>query len=404
MLKELILSDDLKEQSQKEYENLSRWHKKNPSLLVNSYLSIQEKNPELLKLAKNLFPKMPRIVRGSQNIKSINVEHSSHIFPLNQACDLPWISFDSRDFRNVLLLDIDHSDGLELWEELPESIKPHLVIDPYSGRSAGIFVLKTPILTKGQKQNFFGNMCHQMVSDFFRASPLPHGSLTKNPFGRASNVIGQLARRSPSPTGGIMWEAHQEANTGLIWHTVQGCPEIELRDIVAHFSADYIDYTAKPTKRQFSKKRGEPSVIGWNCYLFDVVRFWSYDNNETNFENILIKTQEENNMLDKPLPQSDTKSISRSIHKFMTTRYRPKTKEDTINRGVMNLQSSDIELKKKQKLAALRSSDIKADDTQHKIRQAIRLFPEGRKLTQKAVSDMSGVCLRTVKKHWKNVT
>lgn len=109
-------------------------------------------------------------------------------------------------------------------------------------------------------------------------------------------------------------------------------------------------------------------------------------------------------MLDKPLPQSDTKSISRSIHKFMTTRYRPKTKEDTINRGVMNLQSSDIELKKKQKLAALRSSDIKADDTQHKIRQAIRLFPEGRKLTQKAVSDMSGVCLRTVKKHWKNVT
>jgi len=404
MLKELILSDDLKEQSQKEYENLSRWHKKNPSLLVNSYLSIQEKNPELLKLSKIIFPKMPRIVRASQNLKSINVEHSSHIFPLNQACDLPWISFDSRDFRNVLLLDIDHSDGLELWEELPENIKPHLVIDPWSGRSAAIFWLKTPILTKGQKQNFFGNMCHQMVSDFFRASPLPHGSLTKNPFGRASNVIGQLARRSPSPTGGIMWEAHQEANTGLIWHTVQGCPEIELRDIVAHFSADYIDYTAKPTKRQFSKKRGEPSVIGWNCYLFDVVRFWSYDNNETNFENILIKTQEENNMLDKPLPQSDTKSISRSIHKFMTTRYRPKTKEDTINRGVMNLQSSDIELKKKQKLAALRSSDIKADDTQHKIRQAIRLFPEGRKLTQKAVSDMSGVCLRTVKKHWKNVT
>ncbi|OUJ10670.1 hypothetical protein [Acetobacter sp. DsW_059] len=399
-----LLSDDLKEQSQEEYGNLKDWHKKNPCLLVNSYLSIQEKNPELLKLAKIVLPKMPRVVRGSQNLKSINVEHSSHIFPLNQACDLPWISFDSRDFRNVLLLDIDHSDGLELWEELPQNIRPHLVIDPYSGRSAGIFVLKTPILTKGQKQNFFGNMCHQMVSDFFKASPLPHGSLTKNPFGRSANVIGTLSRRTPVPTTGIIWEAFQQAENGLCWHTVQGCPEIELRDIVAHFSADYIDYTAKPTKRQFSKKRGEPSVIGWNCYLFDVVRFWSYDNNETNFENILIKTQEENNMLDKPLPQSDTKSISRSIHKFMTTRYRPKTKEDTINRGVMNLQSSDIELKKKQKLAALRSSDIKADDTQHKIRQAIRLFPEGRKLTQKAVSDMSGVCLRTVKKHWKNVT
>lgn len=403
MLKELILSDDLKEQSQKEYENLSRWHKKNPSLLVNSYLSIQEKNPELLKLAKNLFPKMPRIVRGSQNLKSINVEHSSHIFPLNQACDLPWISFDSRDFRNVLLLDIDHDSGLELWEELPESIKPHLVIDPYSGRSAGIFVLKTPIQVAGQKQNFFGNMCHQMVADYFKASPLPHGSLTKNPFGRASNVIGQLARRSPSPTGGIMWEAHQEANTGLIWHTVQGCPEIELRDIVAHFADDYIDYTAKPTKRQFSKKRGEPSVIGWNCYLFDIVRFWSYDNNETRLEAIQQKTQEENNMLDKPLPQSDTKSISRSIHKFMVTRYRPRTKEDTINRGVMNLHSSNLDIKKKQKLAALRSSDIKLDNSDHKIRLALKHWPDGKKCTQKALADASGVSLKTIKRRWSTL-
>jgi len=400
----LILSDDLKEKTYKEYDNLKEWHKKNPALLVNSYLSIQEKNPELLNLAKNIFPKLPRIVRGSQNLKSINVEHSSHIFPLSQACDLPWISFDSRDFRNVLLLDIDHDEGLELWEELPENIKPHLVIDPWSGRSAGIFFLKTPILTKGQKQNFFGNMCLQMLADYFKATPLPHGSLTKNPFGRSENVIGTLSRRTPVPTTGIIWEAFQQAENGLCWHTVQGCPEIELRDIVAHFSADYIDYTAKPTKKQFSKKRGEPSVIGWNCYLFDVVRFWSYDNNETNLENILTKTQEENQKMEKPLPQSDLKSISRSIHKFMTTRYHPKTKEDTVNRGIMGLAGSSLTQKEKQKLAALRSADIKSDDTQHKIKQAIRLLPEGRKPTQKAISEASGIPLRTIKRYWKNVT
>lgn len=230
--------------------------------MINSYLSIQEKNPELLNLAKNIFPKLPRIVRASQNLKSINVEHSSHIFPLSQACDLPWVSFDSKDFRNVLLLDIDHSDGLELWEELPANIRPHLVIDPWSGRSAGIFSLKTPILTKGQKQNFFGNMCLQMLADYFKATPLPHGSLTKNPFGRSENVIGTLSRRTPVPTTGIIWEAFQQAENGLCWHTVQGCPEIELRDIVAHFSADYIDYTAKPTKKQFSKKEENPLLSG----------------------------------------------------------------------------------------------------------------------------------------------
>lgn len=403
MLETLVLSDNLKEQSQKEYEDLSRWHKKNPSLLVNSYLSIQEKNPELLKLAKILFPKMPRIVRASQNLKSINVEHSSHIFPLNQACDLPWISFDSRDFRNVLLLDIDHSDGLELWEELPESIKPHLVIDPYSGRSAGIFVLKTPILTKGQKQNFFGNMCHQMVADFFKSSPLPHGSLTKNPFGRSENVIGTLSRRTPAPTTPLMWEAHQEASNGLCWHTVQGCPEIELRDIVAHFADDYVDYTPKSTKKVFSKKRGDPSYIGRNCYVFDLVRFHCYDNNETSLESILQKSQEENQKMQKPLPQSDLKSISRSIHKFMVTRYRPRT-QDPINKGVMGLAGTSLTQRDKQKLAALRTADIKSDDTQHKLRQAIRLHPEGRKITQRSVSEISGVPLRTVKRYWRNIT
>lgn len=406
MEEELLLDKEKLEKAKKQYNALPYWHKKNFALVINTLISVREYAPQLEQIAQILIPRFPRMVRASQNLKSINIEHSSHLFSLHNAIDLPWISFDSKGARNVLLFDIDHDRGPELAAELPENIRPHIVVDPWSGRSAGILVLKSPVLTgSGSKMGpqLLANGCHEMMAKYFEATALPHGSLTKNPFGTLKNIVGVLGRRTPEPSSGILWEAFQEANSGLCWHVIPGAAEIELRDILKHFEDDYEQIASDRSKKNFIKKkdRGEPSYIGRNCYVFDLVRFYCYDENETDEGNIYMKAEEINCTMSNPLPNSDIKAISRSIHKFMTTRYRPTRR---INKGIMDLERTDLDIKQKQKLAALRSSDIKADDTQHKIRQAIRLFPEGKKLTQKAVSDMSGVCLRTVKKHWKNVT
>jgi len=246
------------------------------------------------------------------------------------------------------------------------------------------------------------DLAHQLLSRHLKATPLPAGSLVKNPFGTISSLIGSLPRRTPEPCTPLLWEAHQEASTGLCWHTVRGSEGAELRDIISHLADEYEDVAPKSTKRHFVH-RGEPSALGRNCALFDMVRFWAYDENQKDTGEIMKKAQELNQTLTPPLPFAEVQATSRSIGKFMASRYKPKTKEDTVNRGVMNLQASQISVKQKQKLAALRTADIKASNTEHRLKIALKHFPESRKLTQAALSEVSGVCLRTVKKHWKSI-
>lgn len=115
------------------------------------------------------------------------------------------------------------------------------------------------------------------------------------------------------------------------------------------------------------------------------------------------KAQEINQTLQPPLPFAEVQATARSIGKFMASRYKPKSALST-RKGVMGLAGKDIDQKTKQKLSALRTSDIKASNTEHRLKMALKHFPEGKKLTQLALSEASGVCLRTVKKHWKSIT
>lgn len=402
LLKEKIAKQ---EKATKQYNALPSWHKKNFALVINTLVSVREYAPQLSNIAEILIPKFPRMVRASQNLKSINIEHSSHLFSLHNAIDLPWISFDAKAARNVLLFDIDHDRGPELASELPANIRPHIVVDPWSGRSAGILVLKSPVLTgAGAKigPQLLANGCHEMLAKYLEADQLPHGSLTKNPFGMLKNIVGTLARRSPEPTSGILWEAYQEANSGLCWHVIPGASEVELRDILKYFEDDYEQIASDRSKQNFIKKkdRGEPSYIGRNCYVFDLTRFYCYDENETDSNNIYMKAEEINLSMSNPLPASDVKSISRSIAKFMQTRYRPTRR---INKGVMNLEESDLAMRQKQKLSAHRTNDIKSDNTDHKIKQALKHWPENMKRTQANVARVSGVSLKTIKRRWKTL-
>lgn len=399
-MEELLLLD--KEDNQKLFDSLPSWHKKNPALLANALMRAKEVNPNFKELADSLIPKMPRMVRASQNLRSINIENSSHFMHLENAIDCPWISFDASKSRNCLLFDIDHPDALDLVEDLPPNIRPTLIFDPYSGRSHGILPLNSPVLKGGLfGPEILADLSHKLLSQYLQATPLPSGSLIKNPWGRQEWLIGTLARRTPKPATPLLWEAHKTAKNGLLWHTVPGSQGAELREIVAHLADEYAEVTSKATKRHFIH-RGEPSALGRNCALFDLVRFWAYDNNETDGGNILDKANEINSTLQPPLPFAEVRATARSIGKFMTSRYKPRTKA-RINKGIMDLEKTDLAIKQKQKLAALRSSDIKADNTDHKIKQALKHFPGTRKLTQKALSEVSGVSIKTIKRRWKTL-
>jgi len=254
--------------------------------------------------------------------------------------------------------------------------------------------LKTPILAKRFGQLALGELAQQAMADYFKATPLPFHTLTKNPFGLKSSLMGKMQRRTMRPTGGIMWEMFKDSP--LVFHTLAGCEGIELKDIIAHFGDDI--ELAQPSRPRPEKlifvNRGEPSDLGRNCNLFDTLRAWCYDNKVQEVAEIM---EEARNLNEGGLPESELRSISKSISKFMRTRYRP-----TKKRKVMKLSASLSE-PEKQKIAAHRTNAIRSENVDHKIDQAIRLWVSSDPITQKGLADASGVSLKTIKRRWKGL-
>ena len=398
-MEDLLLSDEIKKKAQEQYENLPHWHKKNPALLCNSLMEAKKNTPHLSALADSLLPKMPRMVRASQNLRAINMVNESHWETIERGISYPWISFDASKSRNCLLFDIDHSEGWELVRTLPGSIRPTLILDPHSCRSHAILPLKTPVLRGGKLScEILADLAHKLLSKHLKATPLGCGSLIKNPFGRSDHIIGVIPRFG-DPTIPLIWDMHDKS---LAWHTIPGSTGAELKDIVSALADEYSEVTSEKTKKQFIH-RGDPSYLSRNCYIFDLTRWWAYDNQETDGGKIMEKADEINSTLQQPLPFSEVKATAKSISRFMQTRYRPRSPLKA-RKGVMGLAGSDMDQKTKQKLSAVRTNDIRIDNTDHRLKQALKHWPENKKLTQKALSEVSGVPLRTVKRHWKNVT
>lgn len=87
---------------------LSKWHDRNDKIVDKSLQRFCEIAPHRKNLANNLIINIPRMVRTSQNLKSISIEKSSHLFRFDNAISLPLISFNADKAINCLLLDIDH--------------------------------------------------------------------------------------------------------------------------------------------------------------------------------------------------------------------------------------------------------------------------------------------------------
>jgi len=387
--------EHLEDDKRLKIEDLPKHHQRNPMMVCNALMAVKSYAPHMSAIADILVPRLPRKVKASQNIKTDYKDKGSYLFTLTEGIDCPWISWDSADFWNVLALDVDHDEGIQLWEELPPNLRPFLVVDPYSLRSAALFVLKTPVLTKRFGQLALAELAQQALADFFKATPLPHCTLTKNPFGLKASMQGNLQRRSMRPTGGIIWEMMKDSP--LVFHTLEGCNGIELRDIIHHFGDD-IELT-KPARPRPEKvlfiNRGEASDLGRNCNLFDVLRAYCYDNKIENFAEIYMEAQ---NLNGDGLPDSELRSIAKSISKFMRTKYRPNTKK----RKVMKL-SPALSEPEKQKISAHRTNAIRSENVDHKIHQAIRHWSSSEPITQRSLADASGVGIATIKRRWKSL-
>ena len=383
-----------------------------PTAIDGALYLARDTAPHLAGLADFLTPRLPRMPNASPNIRSFTRARYSDPTQLAVAIHQPWMALDSMQMRNVLAVDIDHGDGTERAEEVARLYRlprPTVIADPWSGRSHAVWVLGSPVCMSSaarQGPQILADLACRLLAAAMGGTALPAHSLLKSPWGLEERLQGRLMHRGPAPSAPVIWEAHESADLGLLWHTVPGdLRALELREVVAALAGDFGELVAAPsTRKLFRRKRGEPSSLGRNYTMFDLVRWWSYDRHETDAAAIQAEADRINSTFSDPLPASEVAATARSIGRFMVSRYRPRTGAGNT-RGRDRLQGAGLDASARQALAGKKTAAARAGGTDAKISSGLRkLIEDDIGLTQEALTGAAGVSLRTVKARWHEQT
>ena len=364
--------------------------------------------PFLNALTDFVLPSMPARARTSQNIRSINRDHYSDEMPLVDALTNPWLTLDTPRYRNAICIDVDHPDIYEKLLSLPRGCpRPHVVFDPWSGRSHAFLMLKSPVLMgegSALGPQFLFNLAGRLMATALDGTLMPHKGLIKSPWGQTKYLQGQRLKRGPQPESEDFWLAYEEAQTGLMWQTTIGdLKSVELRAILASLADEYPDEMEIHTQARFKRRKCEPSDLGRNCALFDVVRWWCYETAETDACAIQDYAEQINIGFPVPLPPSDVRATARSIARFMRNRYRPRADGATRNRGRDSRYNSGLDTVEKQRLSALKSAEARTARNIANIDLAVKSLVERKfRVTQSNVAKESGLSERTVRKYWSD--
>lgn len=177
------------------------------------------------------------------------------------------------------------------------------------------------------------------------------------------------------------------------WQTYATGPCYDLHDL-----SEYVDL------QKDRRKALENVGLGRNCNLFDSVRRAAYRaindyrcNGQQRWESYVFDvTESHNSQLTAPLPFSEVKSIARSVAGWVWRYY---TGTGRVKRDLA--QNMNLNLQEKQVLSATITNRQQVERTRAMIKYAlVRLQASGKKTTQKAVAELTGVSLRAVKMHW----
>jgi hypothetical protein len=387
--------------------DLPPWHAERPHLLANALLEARLAAPHLAPLAEHVLSRAPRRPLASQTIRALTRDRVAAPLLLDEAVTCPWLALDSDIAVNAIGIDIDHADGPARVEQLARAYglpRPLLVIDPWSGRSHLIALLRTPVLLRPGDRAGPRNLlvrARRMLAAAVNGTPLPPRALMKSPWGRTEYLIGARHLRGARPAVPALWEAYQNAGSGLLWHTEPGDRHAyELRAIIAALADDFGEAAAPEIRHRFRKQRPQPSARGRNCALFDQLRGWAYDHAETDANALAAEAARINAGFPAPLPASEVAATVRSIARFMATRYRPRT-DAASRRGRDHLSGAHLTPQARRALSGQVTAAGRAAATDTKIAAAIAdLRTAGARVTQAAVAAGARVSLRTVKSRW----
>ncbi len=308
----------------------------------------------------------------------------------------------------MLAIDIDHPDGLERVERLAAAYglpRPTLIVDPWSGRAHALLRLLAPVRVgtgAGFKAQKLLHVAGEMLAAALGGTLLPHQALLKSPWGLTENLIGARLRRTPAPAVPALWDAYEASASPLMWHTVPGDAQaVTLGEVVAALGDDYADALPAPVRR-WMRNRGEPSAYGRNCHLFDLTRWWAYDNACRDADAVLAEAERVNAGFADPLPANEVKGVARSIARFMQKRWTgrcdPKPRrDDDAGKGMTPGEKRAL------------AGRVTAAAVKGKVDAAIATALEamraaGQRVTQAALALAAGVSARSVAARWGSLT
>jgi len=172
---------------------------------------------------------------------------------------------------------------------------------------------------------------------------------------------------------------------------------VDLDDVLVPLQAMAKALDWKAPRRRFKGDRNarEPNPEGRNCALFDLTRWWAYDEVERDGAAILKKALEINSTFANPLSYGEVASVARSITRFMFARYDGRGHHTPLSRPVIQ-----------QRQIAGRQTHAERQRTNRDNRlvdAAYRIQARGEAPVQQAVATEAGVSLRTVQSAWAEV-
>lgn len=225
----------------------------------------------------------------------------------SSALKLRYIEANPHAISNLLVVDVDHDDALlrAMWDR--KNWLPNAVIEnPQNGHAHAVWALAEPVTR----------------TEYARRKPLAYAAAVTEGLRRSTDgdkAYSGLITKNPTHPA---WDGH--------WLTDHLYSLAEL-----DFWLSETGYM--PPKSWQRTKRNKPVGLSRNCTIFETVRTWAYPtatairwssnsehattkNSKELFTALLARTSELNAAFSEPLPVTETHSIAKSVHKWITTK------------------------------------------------------------------------------------
>lgn len=298
---------------------------------------------------------------------------ATRVRPREYAIRYPYMQVNRPGFVSWLIFDLDHDQAM-IWDDvgLPA---PNLIVRNRSSGHSHLYYAITPVCT----------------TENARRRPIDYMKAIYSAYSVKLNADPDFHSGPVAKTPGHPWWLTQEMHNHV--H--------ELGEL-----ADYADLASLPPWSNRARIEEEEASHSRHRILFNRLRHYAYsivvqEREHGTFESFtrLLEAYAYNKNtfveqgFSENLPMASIRATVKSVAGWTWTKYRGCGR---CNRGVMNLDQ-DLPLPERQRLAAVRTHELRHKATESKIRGACRLLQQkGQALTQLAVARMTRLARQTV--------